>query len=63
MLHNLIGALWLFGTHAFLVLALCSALTRRAGMWLAFSVLSLLALPVSYAATTLFASGGFNRLF
>ena len=73
LVHNLMGLLWLFSTHALLVLASCSLLVplarrqsltqRGAIVGLGFALLSLLAFPVSYAATILFASGGINRLF
>jgi hypothetical protein len=71
--HNTMGLLGLFGTHAALALALCSmlvprvrrlTLTRRgACLGLIFAVLSLAALPVSYAAAALIARGPFKRLF
>lgn len=71
--HNFIGVLWLFGTHAALALALYCGLVprlrrhpltqKRAGWWLVFALLSVLTFPVSYGATVLFASGGMNRLF
>jgi hypothetical protein len=71
--QNAMGALWLFGTHAALVLAVCllvlprargAPLTRPAAAFgLALALLSLVALPVSYAATKLFEHGPFQRLF
>jgi hypothetical protein len=72
--HNTMGVLWLFSTHAALALALCCLLVPRARglrltqrgaiVGLVLALLSLLAFPVSYAATALFSyDGGFNRLF
>lgn len=71
--NNLVGVLWLFSTHAALLLALLCvlvprarglAVTRRGAIfWLLLALLSLVAFPVSYAATQLLAYDGFNRLF
>jgi len=71
--HNFMGVLWLFGTHAALALAwYCGLVPRlrkqpltqqRAGWRLVFGLLSVLTFPLSYGATVLFASGGINRLF
>jgi len=73
LVHNLVGGLWLLCTHGLLALALVCALVpalrRRpltrggATAWLILALLSLLAFPVSYAGTRLFALGGIQRLF
>lgn len=73
VVQNAMGLLWLLGTHAALVLALGvlvvprarrTPLTQRAAAWgLSLSLLSLLAVPISYTATKLFEYGPFERLF